>query len=300
MKQDFPAEIAADIARARRLAWWTIAWMASIILAMGAVAGSSQAMRTALFEDVLSLVPAIVLLVALHFERRPPTALFPHGFGRVHSLAFLISAVALLGMGGFLLVESALTLAAARPVTVPPVVLFGEEVWLGWLMLAALLYSVVPPFILGRIKLPVARRLHDEVLHTDALMQKADWMTGLAGAAGVIGIGLGLWWADAAAATLIAFSIVRDGATALRIAAAELADGAPRALGSAEMAEDARALKEALERLHPGASVRLRESGRYILAEIHGAMPSERPDPRAVWPGPPERRWRLAGISYVP
>ena len=118
-------------------------------------------------------------------------------------------------------------------VTIPSVHLFGQQVWLGWLMIAALAYSVVPPLILGRMKLPVAGALHDEVLHTDAMMQKADWMTGLAGIAGVIGIGFGYWWADAVAAALISFSILHDGITALRVAAAELADGVPRELGSA-------------------------------------------------------------------
>lgn len=300
MNQDFPPPIAADIARARRLAWWTIGWMASIILVMWAAMGSSQAMRTALFEDILSLVPAIVLLVALRFEQRAPTRLFRHGFGRVHSLAFLISAVALIAMGAFLLLESAMTLLAAEHVTIAPVTLFGTDIWLGWLMLGALLYSVVPPLLLGRLKLPIAERLHDEVLHTDALMQKADWMTGLAGAAGVIGLGFGLWWADAAAAMIISFSILLDGITAIRIATAELVDGVPRALGKDEMAEDARRLHDRLAREYPNADIRLRESGRYILAQIHGVTPTEPVNPGALWPGPPERRWRLAGISFVP
>ncbi len=65
-------------------------------------------------------------------------------------------------------------------------------------MLAALTYPIVPPFILGRLKQPVARRIQDMVVHTDALMQKADWMTGAAASVGIIGVGFGLWWADAA------------------------------------------------------------------------------------------------------
>ncbi len=134
---------------------------------------------------------------------------------------------------------------------IPPVRLFGQEIWLGWLMIAALAYSVIPPVILGRMKLPLARRLQDEVLHTDALMQKADWMTGLAGIAGIIGIGLGYWWADAVAAGIISFSILHDGVTSLRIAVAELADGAPRELGSARIEEEAEALEKRLQALYP-------------------------------------------------
>lgn len=300
MRTTIPAEIEADIRRAVRLECWTIAWMASIILLIGLVMGSSQAMKTAWVEDVLSLVPALVFLLALHFERKKPTERFPYGYHRVNSLAFLVSAVALTGMGTLLLVEAGLSLLRAEHVTIPPVDLFGQDVWLGWLMVAALAYSVVPPVILGRMKLPLARRLQDEVLHTDALMQKADWMTGLAGIAGIVGIGLGFWWADSLAAGIISFSILHDGVTSLRIAVAELADGAPRKLGSADLEDEARALKARLLDLYPGADVRLRDSGRFILAQVSGVASPGRVDLDALWPGKPERSWRFAQLSFAP
>lgn len=300
MRTTIPPPIEADLKRAARLEYWTIAWMISIILLIGLVMGSSQAMKTAWIEDILSLVPSSVFLLALHFERKPPSARFPYGYHRVNSLAFLVAAVALSAMGTLLLVESALSLVRAEHVTVPPVRLFGEDIWLGWLMIAALLYSVVPPVILGRMKLPLARRLQDEVLHTDALMQKADWMTGLAGIAGIVGIGLGYWWADAAAAGIISFSILRDGVTALRIAVAELGDGAPRELGSDELEKEGEALKARLLELYPGADVRLRDSGRFILAQVCGAAPPGPVDLDALWPGKPERSWRFAQLSFAP
>jgi cobalt-zinc-cadmium efflux system protein len=300
MSKGLDPALAEDLRRAARLEWWTLAWMISVIAVMGAVAGGSQAMRTAWIEDVLSLVPAIVFLVAVRFERRGATAQFPFGFLRVNSLSFLIAAVALAATGSVLLVESLLTLIQREHVTIPPVNLFGSNIWLGWLMVAALVYSVIPPLILGRMKLPLARRLQDKVLHTDAMMQKADWMTGLAGAAGVIGLGLGLWWADAAAASIISLSILHDGLSALRIATAELVDGSPRAIDSDELAEDAEQLKAALQARYPGASVRLRETGRYIAAEVHGTEGEELPELRSLWPGPADRAWRLAQLSFVP
>jgi len=294
-----PPEIADDLAHARRLEYWTIAWMISVILIMGLAMGSSQAMKTAWIEDLLSLIPAIVFLVALHFEAKPPSRRFPYGYHRVNSLAFLISSVALSAMGSVLLLESAMTLIAAEHVTIPPIELFGETVWMGWMMVAALLYSVVPPVILGRMKLPLARRLQDKVLHTDAMMQKADWMTGLAGVAGVIGLGLGFWWADAAAAGLISLSILLDGVKALRSATAELIDGAPRALSRDEIAEEAEALHAALAQRYPDAEIRLRETGRFILAQVAVAE-SDGASLAEIWPGRPERRWRLSQISFVP
>lgn len=192
MTQTIPPEIENDLARARKLEWVTLATMSTVLVVMFLAAGSSQAMRTAWLEDVLSLVPALVFLIAAKVERLQPSRAFPFGFHRVQSLAFLIAAVALASVGVFLLLDSASTLMKGEHVTIPPITLFGQTLWLGWVMIAALVYSVIPPLILGRLKLPVAKRLQDKVLHTDALMQRADWMTGLAGIFGVLGVGLGL------------------------------------------------------------------------------------------------------------
>ncbi|MEX0921726.1 MAG: cation transporter [Rhodovibrionaceae bacterium] len=296
-----PSQLESDLRRAVRLEWWTIAWQLSIVGLLALVLGSSQAMKTAWIEDLLGLVPAFVFLTAIHFERKTPNAKFPFGYDRVNSLAFLVSASTLVIMGGYLLFDSAGKLLAGEHPTLGPVTLLGQQVWIGWLMAAALAYSVVPPLILGRKKLPIARRLSDKVLHTDALMQKADWMTGLAGVCGVFGVGFGFWWADSAAAMVIAFDIVRDGLRSLRIATAELTDGAPRALDSDEIAEDAATLRDALARRYPEGEVRLRETGRYIRADIHGATaPPAEPDLAALWPGDPERAWRFESLSFTP
>jgi cobalt-zinc-cadmium efflux system protein len=300
VNRELPENIRADLRRARRLAWWTLAWMGSVVLVMWLAMGGSQAMKTALIEDVLSLIPAAVFLIACHFEPKPPTRRFPHGLERVHSLASLIAAVALSAVGAFLIYDAVTTLVTADHPTIASISLFGQDLWHGWVMIAALAYSVVPPVILGRLKLPVARRLQDKVLHTDAMMQKADWMTGLAGVAGVIGVGLGYWWADAAAAAIISFSILWDGINSLRVATAELVDGAPRALDDDEIAEDAEALIAELERRYPGADVKLRETGRYIHAQLAGVEPERRLDLRSLWPGDPKRAWRLVQVSFVP
>lgn len=300
MIRDLPAEITADLARARRLEWWTLAWMGSVVGVMWLVMGSSQAMKTALIEDVLSLIPAIVFLVASRFERKAATARFPFGFERVHSLASLIAAVALATVGAFLLFEAASALIKQEHPTIGLIRVMGQDVWLGWIMVAALVYSVVPPVILGHIKQPIARRLKDEVLDTDSMMQRADWMTGLAGIGGVIGVGLGFWWADSLAAGLISFSILRDGVTSLRVATAELVDGTPRSLGRVGIADDANEVIAAVRQRFPGAKVRLRETGRYMRAEVAGVPAPPSVDLQDIWPGDPVDQWRLVQISFVP
>jgi len=300
MTQTMPPEIEQDLARARRLEWVTLGTMSTVLVLMFLAAGSSQAMRTAWFEDVLSLVPALVFLIAAKVERRQPSRAFPYGFHRVQSLAFLISAVTLASVGGFLLFDSASTLIKGEHVTIAPVTLFGQTLWLGWVMIAALVYSVIPPLILGRLKLPVAQRLQDKVLHTDALMQKADWMTGLAGIVGVLGVGLGFWWADATASMFIAASIVRDGVSALRSSTAELIDGAPRKLEKDEIAADAEELRRRLAGRYPDAQIRLRETGRFFNAQVRGVLPENQVDLDELWPAGEDRPWRLAQVSFIP
>lgn len=230
-----PEEIREPFRRAKKLEWWTLFWIGTVIVAMFLTMGGSQAMRSALFEDLLSLVPAVTFLIAARFEPKPPTEKFPFGFVRVNSLAFLVAAVALTAVGGFLIYESATTLLEREHPTVAPVMIAGHSIWLGWLMIAALIYSIIVPMIIGRMKLPVAEGLYDKVLHTDALMQKADWQTGIAGIVGILGIYFGYWWADSAAALFIAFSILRDGLSNMGKASAELLDGAPRDLKGSEI-----------------------------------------------------------------
>lgn len=298
----FPAPLAQPIRRAIRLEWWNIAWTISIVTVMGLALGQSQTMKTAWVEDMLGLVPPVMFLIAARFEtRRGRSAHFPFGFERVNGLGFFVAAVALAAVGALLLWDAAMTLVTAEHATVGSVRLFGRDIWLGWLMMGAQIYAIIPPLIIGRKELPLAEALQDKLLHTDALMNKANWMTGVAGLAGILGLGLGWWWADSLAAAAISVSVLADGINALRSSTAELVDGAPRRLSSADLSEDAEAVKAELAAAFPGADVRLRETGRLIRAEVHGTLPpAEARPPSAYWPGDKDRAWRLAQVSFVP
>lgn len=227
---EFPDARREDYTRARRLEWWTLAYLLSAVVLMALVMGQSQAMRTAWAEDLLSLVPPIIFLVCSRIALRPPSQRFRYGLHRAMSAAHLGASVALLAMGLFLLYEAASKLVRAEHPTIGAMEMFGHTVWLGWLMLPALVYSAVPVVFIGRMKLPLAERLYDKVLYADADMNKADWMTASAAMVGVIGIGLGYWWADAAAAGLISLSVTRDGYRNLRHALFDLMDQSPRTI----------------------------------------------------------------------
>ncbi|MFD2740089.1 cation transporter [Sulfitobacter aestuarii] len=268
MSRELPLEIEKKLKRAARLEWWTLFWMLSIIGVMYFAMGSSQAMKTAWIEDTLSLIPPILFLAARRFERMAPTRAYPFGFHRIGSLAFFFAATALMGMGLFLIYEAGRALILAEHPSIGDVTLFGFDIWLGWVMIAALVYSVIPPVILGRMKKPLAHATMDKVLYTDADMNAADWKTGLAGIAGIIGIAFGLWWADALAAGLIAFDILRDGLRNMRISVAELLDGAPRELATTRVHPIVDELQDEVARRFPGAGVEVRETGRWVRANV--------------------------------
>jgi divalent metal cation (Fe/Co/Zn/Cd) transporter len=225
---ELPPELQALQRRAERIEWLTIAYLASAIVAIYFTLGNSQAMKGAWLEDMLSLAPPIAFLVAARVSRRPPSARFAFGYHRAVEIAYLTAALALLFVGGFLVVDSALKLLEGTHPTIGLVELFDTQLWLGWLMLAALLWSSVPAVVLGRVKRRLAAELHDKVLHADAKMNQADWMTAFAAMAGVVGIGLGLWWADAVGAIAIGADIVRDGVRYSLAAMRDLLDGRPR------------------------------------------------------------------------
>lgn len=296
---DIPEDKANELRHAGRLEIWTIGFLASIVLVMYMVMGSSQAMKTAWIEDLLSLLPPAMFLLTARLERKEPSDRFPFGFHRIGSLGFFAAACALLVMGGYLLYESAATLIAREHPTIGTMELFGQRVWLGWLMIGALAYSVLPPVVLGRMKKKPAESLADKILHTDADMNAADWQTGLAGIAGIVGIALGWWWADAAAAGLISFSILKDGITNCRIAFAELIDGTPRKLASDEIHPAASAIRDELRRLHPGCDVCLRETGRYIRAVVVDSLDDELAGTKRHALAGSGDAWRLIEVSRV-
>ncbi|MEZ4680235.1 MAG: cation transporter [Caldilineaceae bacterium] len=192
-----PQEKQQKLKRAIRLEWITIFFMVTIIAVMYLTMGASQAMKTAWIEDLLSLIPPISFLVAMHFRDHRPTNSYPYGYRRVTLLSFLMAAVAILGLGLYMIYDSAASLINQEHPTLGHFDLFGWYVWSGWVMIAALVYSVIPPIILGRMKLPLGKELHEKTLHADATMNKADWTTGAAAIFGIVGLGLGWWWASA-------------------------------------------------------------------------------------------------------
>lgn len=274
---ELPPDKQTIFKRAIKLEWITIAYLLSAIVGLYATLGASQAMKTAWAEDILSLIPPAAFLVASRVRHRAPNEKFPYGFHRAVTIAFLCASVALFFMGALLLFDSISALLSFEHPSIGVVQLFGHQIWLGWFMLVALFWSAAPAWVLGQIKLPLARQLHDKVLYGDARMNRADWLTATAAMLGVLGIGLGLWWADGVAAGVISLDIMHDGFRNLKAVVADLMDARPRLVdGSQADPIVARVRTEMLGMPWvKDARVRLREEGHVFAGEVFVIPASE-------------------------
>ncbi|GGK56164.1 cation diffusion facilitator family transporter [Rufibacter glacialis] len=266
---EYPPDLQEVFKKAKRLEWISIGYLISTAFLVFMTMGNSQAMKTAWFEDLLSLTPAVSFLIASRVFHKAPNKDFPYGYHRVVSIAYLCSAVALFAVGAFLIFDSSMTLIKQEHPTIGIKVIFGHEIWLGYLMMAVMVYGTVPAIILGRMKLPLAKKLHEKNLFTDAAMNKADWMTAAAAILGIAGIGMGWWWADSAAAIIISLDIIKDGYTNLKQAVFDLMDERPKKVEDQEddpLLQKVNALIEKQPWVKEHA-FRMREEGHVYLGE---------------------------------
>jgi divalent metal cation (Fe/Co/Zn/Cd) transporter len=254
----------------RKLCWLSIVLLIVAATVVFLTTGQSQAMKTAWVSDVLTAIPPIALLVALRFELRPPSRRFPEGYARSISVAFLVTASMLSLIGLYLLLDSLMKLVHREHPAIGLVVLFGHQLWLGWLMMVALAFSASIGFLLGKLKSPVAERLHSKALQAEAEMNRAEWMSEGAAIVGLLLVAFGFWWGDAAAAAFISVEIVRDGWHNLRQVIGDMMDESPTKLAQRELEPLPGVLRDAARRLPwvEEAAARLREHGHTITGEV--------------------------------
>lgn len=295
-RTDLPAAQQEALQKAIRWEWFTIGYTSITIVLIAFVVGGSQAMKTAWIEDMLSLTPQVAFLVSLLFIRHPPSRSFPYGLHRVMGVGHLVAGVALLAIGGNLAVESIGGLIRQEHPAIGTVQLFGQTIWLGWLMVAVMILVVPGPFFYGHAKAKLAPKLHNKVLYADADMAKADWTTTVASVVGVLGIGVGLWWLDGAAALFISLGIVRDGYKNTRSAVLDLMDQRARSHDDAEPHPLMRRIVRDLE-AQPWvreASVRMRDMGQVFHVEAF-VVPHRR---RVRLDSVEDARQRIAGLDW--
>ena len=300
-----PGDMRHLIDEAWRHEIWSIAAVLSIVVVIGVTMGSSQSMKTLWLEDLLSIVPSIAVLIGIKSRDWQPDDDFNYGYRRTVQVGFLAGSVALFGFGLYMLGDAAYKLIIAEHPTIPTVELFGGRVWLGWLMIAALFYSAIPPFFLGRLKEPVAEKLHDKSIHISAMVNKGDWLSGLAAIIGILGIAFGYWWADSAAAAFISVEILRDGWDGLKNSAFQLLDMRPTDVSEKELDPVIEKVEHEIAGLGwvLDSSIRLRESGDVIMGEAFVVPDNE--DHLLEKLGDAGERvksldWRIQDFNFIP
>src|SRR5699024_3610813 len=102
---------------------------------------------------MLSLVPPLAFLIASRVIRIASNRRQPYGYHRAIAIGHQAAALALLVMGGLLVFESISALIKQEKPPIGVIVLFGQDIWMGWLMIVVMAFSAIPMVILGRIKL---------------------------------------------------------------------------------------------------------------------------------------------------
>lgn len=301
----FPEEQWRQRRRAKQLAWLSIVLLTSAGMLLALTTGRSQAMKTAWVTDFLSAVPPVALLVAMRHELRPPNKRFPYGHYRSISIAFLVTAAMFSLMGIWLFVDSAMKLVRQERPPIGTLVVFGHQLWAGWVMIAALAYSMGVGMLLGHLKHPVAEKLHDKPLESEAQMNRAEWMSEGAAIVGILLVAFGQWWGDAVSAAAISVSIINDGWMNVRQVVGDLMDESPTVIGKHDLEDLPRKVKDAAEGLDwvDRAAVRLREQGHVLTGDVFVVPRVERGLVDRIERAAEELRkvdWRLHTLTVMP
>lgn len=227
---EFPEHLVPVFAKAIKYEWISLIYVISATIFSFLVMSNSQTMKTVWLEDLLSIIPPASFLISSKIVLFKPNKNFPYGFHRITSAAYLASSLALFILGIYLLIDGSFVLYKQERPNIPVISIFGHPIWFGYLMIIALLWSSIPSTILGKVKVPLAYTLYDKILLADSKMNKASWMSGFASVLGIIGIGLGFWWADAAVGILISVDIIKDGYTHLKQSVLDLLNEVPKSL----------------------------------------------------------------------
>ena len=220
-------ELRDGFAKMIKLEWITIFYQVFAAAIVLSVAGGSQAMRTEWIENVLAIVPPLGVLLTYRSENRPPDSKRPFGYHRYSTIAFVAASFALAIVGTFLCYEAASNLLRGERPSVGGFTIFGYTIWHCWLMIGVMIVTAIPPVLLGRAKIPLAKLLHDKALYADADMNRANWMSNGAGAIGLGLMAFGFWWGDSLAALIISIGIMKDGWTSVMHSLSDVMDHHP-------------------------------------------------------------------------
>ena len=224
--------------------------------AVGVMTGSLAILSEAA-HSLIDLGATVMTYFAVRISGKPADAEHHYGHGKVESIAALAETALLFVLSGVVIWEASQRLYGGHAHAVEATALaFG-----------VIVASIVVDFFRARLLYRVAAETSSEALEADALHFGSDMWSSLAVLAGLGGVALGLQWADAAAALVVAVFVCIAGWRLARRTIDTLTDTAP-----AGAAERLRSIAARVRGVVAVEGVRARPVGDKLFVEINVAV----------------------------
>jgi cation diffusion facilitator family transporter len=219
-------------------------------LVVGLLTGSLGILSEAA-HSFLDLAASGFTLVAIRTSHKPADSEHPYGHGRTENLAAFAEGVLLMTTAAGIAFEAVRRLVVGGPTVNPATYAFV-------LLIATLLIESVRAGVLRS----VGRSANSEAMLADATNRFSDVAATLGVLAGLVGVRMGLSWADSVAALFVAAIVARAAAMLAWRSGDILIDRAP-----AGAEKELRAAIEAVSGVREVRSVRVRRSGPNLIGD---------------------------------
>jgi cation diffusion facilitator family transporter len=219
-------------------------------LVVGLLTGSLGILSEAV-HSLFDLAASTFTLFAVRTARKPADKEHPYGHGRAENLAAFAEGILLIITAVGIGFEAIRRLFEGGPPVNPTGYAFG-------LLIGTLIIESGRAVVLRR----VGRAADSEAMRADAIDRVADVLANAGVLLGLIGVRMGLVWADAAAALLVALVIVRAAGMLTWRSGDILIDRAP--VGAEKQLRDA---IQSVEGVREVRSVRVRRSGPNLIGD---------------------------------
>ncbi|MCS3770203.1 cation diffusion facilitator family transporter [Aeromonas hydrophila] len=231
----------------------------------GILSGSVSIISEAI-HSAMDLVAALIALVAVRKSDIPPDQRHPYGHDKIENVSGVIEALLILLAAGWIIFE-----AVGKLITPTPI----EGVGIGVLVMlfSALVNSGVSAYLYR-----VAKEEESVALAADALHLKADVLTSLGVAVGLLGIwiaarlGYNLYLLDPIVAICVALFILKEAIAMLKQAFQPLLD---HSMNEEELAITTKVIEECCPEHGGFHDLRSRQAGRRRHIDFHLTLPKE-------------------------
>jgi cation diffusion facilitator family transporter len=238
-----------------QVALTSIAASAGLTLAKGVVGAltGSLAILSEAAHSLIDFVATVMTYFAIRMSGKPADEEHHYGHGKIESVAALAETALLFLLSGVVIWEATRRLLDAR----------AEAVEATLAAFAVIAVSIVVDFFRARVLNRVAAETSSQALEADALHFGSDMWSSIAVLVGLAGVALGLAWADAAAALVVAVFVCLAGWRLGRRTIETLTDVAP--VGAAEQIKG---IAESVVGVVAVDRVRVRPGGDVVFVDL--------------------------------